>query len=248
MSHVAVLTRPHNGRGAVPGPQPLPPRLPVRGVLLEQLLDAARGRGHRPPHAAAALDRPQPDLRRRERSRERRARDRRGDGQGDRVFRARRLPVRVDARDHGSPAQLDVGPLPERPRQRQRRARPQPDGPPRTRPAPPAATRASRTSTTPAGGRTGMYIPRFRNLKPGEGRTFTRGYGYEVYTGRERLDAAATRRRGSAPTSRNRSRGPAAGIAYMEGYGETLPCRENSMSPPPRQDGQLGPAAARRST
>ena len=51
----------------LPGPRPLPPRLPLRGVLLEQLLDAARGRGHRPPHAASALDRPQPDHRPRER-------------------------------------------------------------------------------------------------------------------------------------------------------------------------------------
>ena len=63
----------------VPGAQPVPPRLPVRRVLLEQLLDAARRRGHRPPDAAPALHRPQRDHRREHRPRERRPRHRRRD-------------------------------------------------------------------------------------------------------------------------------------------------------------------------
>ena len=42
----------------LPGPEPLPPRVPVRRVLLQQLLDASRRRGHGAPDAASALDRP----------------------------------------------------------------------------------------------------------------------------------------------------------------------------------------------
>ncbi len=75
-SRCAVLSQPHNGRGSLPGAQPLPPRLSARRLLLEQQLDAAGRRGHRPADAAAALDRPQRDLRHGHRPRRRRPRHR----------------------------------------------------------------------------------------------------------------------------------------------------------------------------
>ncbi len=68
----------------------------------------------------------------------------------------------------------------------------------------------------------GMYIPRFRNLRPGEGRPFTRGYAFEVYTGRSGW------RRGNdgpgigADLKKSLER-PGDWYAYMEGYCETLP-------------------------
>ena len=56
-SRAAVLSQPHNGRGPCQGAQPLPPRLPVRRVLLEQLVDAAGGGGDRAADAAPGLHR-----------------------------------------------------------------------------------------------------------------------------------------------------------------------------------------------
>ena len=61
------------GGGAEPAPQrsrqvhvaqPLPARLPARRLLLEQLVDPARGRRHRAPDLEALLHRPEPHLRR----------------------------------------------------------------------------------------------------------------------------------------------------------------------------------------
>jgi choline dehydrogenase-like flavoprotein len=74
-----------------------------------------------------------------------------------------------------------------------------------------------------------MYIPRFRNLRAGEGQSFARGYAFEVYTGR------AGWRRGSespglgADLKRSLTR-PGDWFAYLEGYCETLPRYENRVS------------------
>jgi choline dehydrogenase-like flavoprotein len=45
----------------------------------------------------------------------------------------------------------------------------------------------------------GMYIPRFRNLRPAEGRPFTRGYAFEVYTGRSGWQQERTPRHRGGP-------------------------------------------------
>jgi choline dehydrogenase-like flavoprotein len=67
----------------------------------------------------------------------------------------------------------------------------------------------------------GMYIPRFRNLRSGEGRPFTRGYAFEVYTGR-----SGWRRGNDAPgigadLKKSLTR-PGDWFAYMEGYCESV--------------------------
>jgi choline dehydrogenase-like flavoprotein len=73
-----------------------------------------------------------------------------------------------------------------------------------------------------------MYIPRFRNVgrrEPG----FSRGYGYEVYTNR----GTWTRGIDSADFGadfKNEITRPGQWQLYMEGYGETLPYRDNRMS------------------
>jgi choline dehydrogenase-like flavoprotein len=72
---------------------------------------------------------------------------------------------------------------------------------------------------------TSMYIPRFRNVVRREAR-FTRGYGYEVYTGRESWTrGVGTPDFGAA--FKNEVTRPGEWTLYMEGYGETLPYREN---------------------
>jgi choline dehydrogenase-like flavoprotein len=74
---------------------------------------------------------------------------------------------------------------------------------------------------------TSMYIPRFRNVALREAR-FTRGYGYEVYTGRESWTrGVGTPQFGAA--FKNEVTRPGEWSLYMEGYGETLPYRENRM-------------------
>ena len=95
MSHVAVLTRAPQRARRLPGPEPLPPRLSLRGLLLQQLLDPSRRGGHRPADPASPFHRPQPDRRPRDGPGQGRARHRRGDGEGGGVLRARRLPERV---------------------------------------------------------------------------------------------------------------------------------------------------------
>jgi choline dehydrogenase-like flavoprotein len=74
----------------------------------------------------------------------------------------------------------------------------------------------------------GMYIPRFRNLKPGEGLPFTRGYAYEVYTRRTGWQRGNDAPGIGARLKQSLTR-PGHWSAYMEGYCETLPRRENSV-------------------
>jgi len=75
----------------------------------------------------------------------------------------------------------------------------------------------------------GMYIPRFRNLRVGEDRPFTRGYAFEVYTGR-----SGWRRGNDGPgigaDLKNALTRPGDWYAYMEGYCETLPRYENTVT------------------
>jgi choline dehydrogenase-like flavoprotein len=74
---------------------------------------------------------------------------------------------------------------------------------------------------------TSMYIPRFRNVAKRDNE-FTRGYGYEVYTSR----ASWTRGLEGAEfgaTFKNDITRPGTWQVYMEGYGETLPYRDNRM-------------------
>ncbi|MET0535498.1 MAG: GMC family oxidoreductase [Steroidobacter sp.] len=72
---------------------------------------------------------------------------------------------------------------------------------------------------------TSMYIPRFRNTTQRE-KDFTRGYGYEVYTSR----ASWTRGLETAEFGadfKNQITRPGPWQVYIEGYGETLPYRDN---------------------
>ena len=130
IGRVANLTQPHNGRGGCQYPEPLHPRLPVRRLLQQQRGHAAGRLRHRPADAAAVLDRDGAHLRSEDQAGHRRAHRRRGDEPDDGVLRARDLSLRVGDCLDVHPPQLDLGSLPERARQRQRRARPQPDGPP----------------------------------------------------------------------------------------------------------------------
>jgi choline dehydrogenase-like flavoprotein len=72
-----------------------------------------------------------------------------------------------------------------------------------------------------------MYIPRFRNVTRREEK-FTRGYGYEVYSGR----GSWTRGVGSADFGadfKNEITRPGEWSVYTEGYGETLPYHDNRI-------------------
>jgi choline dehydrogenase-like flavoprotein len=74
---------------------------------------------------------------------------------------------------------------------------------------------------------TSMYIPRFRNVGKAEAK-FTRGYGYEVYTWRD------TWSRGVGGTDfgadfKNEITRPGHWGLFTEGYGETLPYRDNRI-------------------
>jgi choline dehydrogenase-like flavoprotein len=74
---------------------------------------------------------------------------------------------------------------------------------------------------------TSMYIPRFRNTTHRE-KNFTRGYGYEVYTSRESWTRGlGTPELGAA--FKNEITRPGKWQLYMEGYGETLPYRDNRV-------------------
>jgi choline dehydrogenase-like flavoprotein len=74
---------------------------------------------------------------------------------------------------------------------------------------------------------TSVYIPRFRNVAAREAK-FTRGYGYEMYTGRAGWE------RGNEGTDfgakfKDKITRPGPWTVYMEGYGECLPYRDNRM-------------------
>ena len=75
---------------------------------------------------------------------------------------------------------------------------------------------------------TSVYVPRFRNVSARHD-GFTRGYAYEVYTGRagwkDRADAPGIGADFKASLSR-----PGPWTLWMEGYGETLPRHENRVS------------------
>jgi choline dehydrogenase-like flavoprotein len=74
---------------------------------------------------------------------------------------------------------------------------------------------------------TSMYIPRFRNVTRKEDK-FKRGYGYEVYTSR----GTWTRGVGGADFGaafKNSITRPGEWQLFMEGYGETLPYRDNRL-------------------
>jgi hypothetical protein len=121
--HRDVVPRPepdHEPRGGadaapqrarrLPGPQPVPPRLSLRRVLLEQFFDPSRRRGHGTADSLSPFHRRQPDRRPRNGPGQRRARDRRGDGEGGRVLRPPRLPECVHPGNHGTAPPLDLGP------------------------------------------------------------------------------------------------------------------------------------------
>jgi choline dehydrogenase-like flavoprotein len=74
---------------------------------------------------------------------------------------------------------------------------------------------------------TSMYIPRFRNTAQRE-KDFTRGYGYEVYTSRASWTRGLETPEFGAAFKDEITR-PGKWQLYMEGYGETLPYRDNRM-------------------
>ena len=75
---------------------------------------------------------------------------------------------------------------------------------------------------------TSVYIPRFRNVSAPHP-TFTRGFAYEVYTGRQGWQEQTGGSTIGAPLKQSLTR-PGPWWVYMEGYGECLPLRENTVS------------------
>jgi len=82
---------------------------------------------------------------------------------------------------------------------------------------------------------TSVYVPRFRNV--GERHPdYTRGFAYEVYTGRAGWDRGRTQPGVGADFKQSLTR-PGGWWVFMEGYGECLPRRENRVSlSPDRRD------------
>jgi choline dehydrogenase-like flavoprotein len=74
---------------------------------------------------------------------------------------------------------------------------------------------------------TSMYIPRFRNVDKREEK-FIRGYGYEVYTGRDTWTRGIDSAEFGADFKNEITR-PGQWNLYTEGYGETLPNHDNRM-------------------
>jgi choline dehydrogenase-like flavoprotein len=77
---------------------------------------------------------------------------------------------------------------------------------------------------------TSVYVPRFRNISAAtRDPRFSRGYAYEVYTGRsgwkDRAEAP-----GIGASFKASLVQPGPWTLWMEGYGETLPRRENRVS------------------
>ena len=102
---------------ALPGPQSMRARLSVQRVFLVERRDAARRGGHRQPHAAAGLRGAFADLRR---SKNRVTGVRVVDvqyAQDHRIFRARRVPVRLDDEFHRHPAEHAPRAIPQWPGQ-----------------------------------------------------------------------------------------------------------------------------------
>ena len=146
--------------------------------LLEPAQLAAGGRGHRPadahperggePHRA----RRRPALPERRLRRPHHARPARGVRQDGR-------PVRVHPREHAHHAELEVGPHPERPRERQRRPRPLPDGPHHGRRRPRRCRCSNKyvdDARAPAQRHLRAALPQHRRTKH-DG--FLRGYGFQ---------------------------------------------------------------------
>lgn len=74
---------------------------------------------------------------------------------------------------------------------------------------------------------TSMYIPRFRNVAQRE-KDFMRGYGYEVYTSRQNWTRGLETAEFGAAFKDQITR-PGKWQVYMEGYGETLPYKDNRV-------------------
>jgi len=72
---------------------------------------------------------------------------------------------------------------------------------------------------------TSVYVPRFRNVTSRE-KTFTRGYGYEMYTSRASWTRGIDGPEFGAAFKQKITR-PGEWQVYMEGYGECLPNKEN---------------------
>jgi choline dehydrogenase-like flavoprotein len=75
---------------------------------------------------------------------------------------------------------------------------------------------------------TSVYIPRFRNVSTSSAK-FTRGFAYEVYTGRQGWQEQTGGSTIGTALKKSLSR-PGPWWVYMEGYGECLPRRENTVS------------------
>jgi choline dehydrogenase-like flavoprotein len=74
---------------------------------------------------------------------------------------------------------------------------------------------------------TSMYIPRFRNVAQRE-KNFMRGYGYEVYTSRQTWTRGLETAEFGA-SFKNEITRPGKWQVYVEGYGETLPYKDNRV-------------------
>jgi len=78
---------------------------------------------------------------------------------------------------------------------------------------------------------TSVYIPRFRNVaRRDAGVAFTRGYAYEVYTGRQGWQDWRARQPEIGAALKESLTRPGPWWVYMEALGECLPHRENRVS------------------
>ncbi len=215
------------GTRRLPGAESLPPRLPVRRVLLEQLLHDPGGRGHRQHDAASALDRAQHHHRPEHGPRDGHPHHRRRDAREDRVLREGDLPERVGAEHDGADAELEEPAPSERLRELERRDGPLPDGPPGV------GRRHRRPQRLP--GQVLQGTPQHERLHPalpergGETPDFTRGFAYEVYTGRAGWSELAGQP-GMGAEFKDSLTKPGPWTIYMEAFGECLPRHENTVS------------------
>ena len=147
--------------------------------------------------------------------------------QDHRVFRARGVPVRVDAELHRAAAQHALARVSRTGSATTAASSATISWITTTVVAPRPATRASRTGTT-AGGARRACTSRV-SATSASARTSSCAVTATRFTPRAAAGRAASTARSSAPTSRTRSRGPGEWSLYMEGYGETLPYHDNRM-------------------
>ncbi|GIX31296.1 MAG: GMC family oxidoreductase [Porticoccaceae bacterium] len=86
----------------------------------------------------------------------------------------------------------------------------------------------------------GLYIPRFRNLAGDEGLGFVRGYGYQGGALRMGWQGLSRQVPGFGAEFKAALRRPGPWMVYLSGFGECLPRRENRIELHPRKKDRFG--------